>query len=189
MQHCSSIAAERELAIVLPYDGEALLLGHAGLGLEIIDQLPSAKAVFVGIGGGGMAGGIGIAFAASGHSAELHGVEPAGAPTISESLRAGHPLTLSEASSVADGLAAPTASKLGYEVIKKRFQAIHIVEDDEIVTAMKLIMSRAKLFVEPAGAAAFAGLCRAKERFQPSDDVVCVVSGGNLDFEVLRTLL
>ncbi len=156
------------------------MLGHSSLALEIVERLPEVSAVFVGIGGGGMAGGLALGFNASRHAAKLYGIEPSGAPTMGESLRRGHPVELDKTSSVADGLAAPTASELGYELTKSRFESVDTVEDAEIVAAMLLLMSRSKLYAEPSGSAALAGLLKFRGRFNGSDQVVVLSPGATL---------
>lgn len=187
--HCTEVSQRRGLTFISPYDGLNLMLGHSGLGLEIIDRLPDVVAVFVGIGGGGMAGGLALAFNASNRPARLYGVEPSGAAVMSESLRVGHPVELKQATTIADGLCAPTVSTLGYHLIKQNYESVDTVEDSEIASAMKLLMSRAKLFAEPSGSAALAGLLKSRGRFKVDDKVVCIVSGGNMDLERLANLL
>jgi threonine dehydratase len=96
---------------------------------------------------------------------------------------------LESVSTVADGLAAPTAGAHCLTWVQKRFASVETVDDAAIVEAMKLLMTRAKLFAEPAGSAALAGLLASPGRFRPTDKVVCIVSGGNIDADRLAKLL
>lgn len=189
LAHCLELSRERGLTFVSSYDDETLMEGHASLGLELLEDLPELAAVFVGIGGGGMMGGLAMALEASGSQARLIGVEPEGAPGMRQSLERGEPVTLGSVSTIADGLAAPSAGRLCFALAQRRLEKVVLVDDGRIADAMRLLMARAKLMAEPAGAAALAGLLAADHRLRASQQVVVVVSGGNLDFERLKGLL
>jgi len=189
LEHCRALATEHGMNFISSYDDLDLMSGHATLGAEILEDVPDARAIIVGIGGGGMAGGLALAAQALAHPVRLFGVEPTGAAAMKLSLEAGRPIKLDAVDTIADGLAAPTAGEHCFELVKRRFEEVLLVEDAAIATAMKLLMSRCKLFAEPAGAAALAGLLTLSGKFAARDDVVCVVSGGNLDFERLKKLL
>jgi threonine dehydratase len=189
LDHCMNLVQERGLSFVSSYDDEALMSGHASLGAEILEDLPDVSAIYVGIGGGGMAGGLVNALEATDSPARLIGVEPTGAPGMYESFAAGHAVRLSSVKTIADGLAAPSAGALCYALAKRRLEAIRLVDDDAIAAAMKLLMARCKLFVEPAGAAALAGLLAAPGTHGRNHKVVVVASGGNVDFDRLKVLL
>jgi threonine dehydratase len=189
LENCHRIAAERGLTFVSSYDDLQLMQGHATLGLEIVDRLPEVNAILLGVGGGGMLGGTALALQACGSKAELIGVEPTGAPAMSKSFQAGYAISLDSVATIADGLAAPSAGKLCYEVASGRTREIALVSDDEIVNAVKLLMERCKLYAEPAGAAALAGLISGRIVLPPGSNVVCVISGGNLDLQRLKQLL
>jgi threonine dehydratase len=189
LAHCQMIAKERGLLFISSYDDMDLMTGHATLGAEIIEDVPDARAIFVGIGGGGMAGGLALATEALGHPARLYGIEPEGAPAMTMSLAAGHAVHLEKIDTIADGLAAPNAGIRCFDLVRRRFHSVTLVDDAAIVAATKLLMTRCKLFAEPAGAAALAGLLSMTGVFAAADEVVCVVSGGNLDLGRLKTLL
>ncbi|MDQ0390802.1 threonine ammonia-lyase [Labrys monachus] len=188
-QHCLDVAAARGLTYVSSYDDEALMTGHASLGCEIFEALPDAAAIFLGIGGGGMAGGLAKAAMALDRPAELFGVEPTGAPAMVRSLQAGHAVRLQAVKTVADGLAAPSAGERCFHYVKQRFSDVVLVEDDAILAAMKLLMQRCKLTPEPAGAAALAGLLAHAGRVKGDGPIVCIVSGGNVDLKLLKEWL
>lgn len=189
LENCHRIAAERGLTFVSSYDDLPLMQGHATLGLEIVERLPQVDAVFLGVGGGGMLGGTALALEACGSQAALIGVEPVGAPAMSKSFEVGHAVSLDSVSTVADGLAAPSAGRQCYEIANKRTREIALVSDEEIINAVKLLMERCKLYAEPAGAAALAGLLSGRVKLPSNSNVVCVVSGGNLDLERLRKFI
>lgn len=189
LAHCRELARTRGLTFISSYDNDDLMTGHASLGLEILEQAPTADTIFVAIGGGGMAGGIAKARAATGRNLRLVGVEPEGAPAMRRSLDAGRAVALERVETIADGLAAPTAGELCYELVREHFEDVVLVPDARIAEALMLLMSRCKLYAEPAGAAALAGLLACRERLAPGSHVVCVISGGNLDFDRLVRIL
>jgi threonine dehydratase len=186
---CLELSEKRGLTFVPSYDDETLMAGHASLGLEILDELPDVGAVFVAIGGGGMMGGLAMALHASGLKARLIGVEPEGAPAMYRSLKEGHAVKLDEVKTVADGLAAPSAGERCYALARERLEKIVLVSDEQILESMKLLMSRAKLMAEPAGAAALAGLLAGGHGLSSGDQAVVIVSGGNLDLAQLKQFL
>lgn len=186
---CREIAAERQLTFLSSYDDLHLMEGHATLGLELVEDLEGFDAVIAGVGGGGMLGGIALALQACNSQAELIGIEPEGAPAMFRSFEAGRAVSLESVNTIADGLAAPSAGAHCFEIARPRTREIALVNDEEIAAAMRLLMARCKLYAEPAGAAAVAGLLSGRLQLRPGATVVCVVSGGNLDFQRLKALL
>jgi threonine dehydratase len=189
LAHCRRLSQEKGLTFVSSYDDHNLMEGHASLGSEILEDVPEASAIFVGVGGGGMMGGLAKMLLAAGSAARLIGVEPEGAPAMYRSLEEGRPAELDRVQTIADGLAAPTAGKLCFELARQRLEKIVLVTDDQIQDAMRLLMSRAKVLAEPAGAASLAGLLAGGHGLGSRDKVVVVASGGNIDLERLKTLL
>jgi threonine dehydratase len=188
-QYCLDIAAERGLTFISSYDDDNLMNGHASLGLEILEDVPDAAAIIIGIGGGGMAGGLVKAVTAVNHDVALLGVEPEGAPAMSRSLAEGRAIMLDTVSTIADGLAAPSAGARCFDLVRSRFSDVLLVNDEQIIGAMKLLMQHAKLVVEPAGAAGLAGLIAYPDAISRSGPVVCVASGGNVDLALLKIWL
>ena len=117
------------------------------------------------------------------------GVEPEGAAAVSRSLAAGRPLRMERIDTIADGLAAPFAGALTQAIIERYVDDVVLVTDDEIATALGLILERAKLLVEPAGAAGVAALLAGKTALPHGARVVAILSGGNVDREKLKGLL
>lgn len=189
LAHCRELAAERGYSMISSYDSLPLMQGHATLGLELVEDLPEADAIFVGVGGGGMLGGLCLAMDAMGNRARIIGVEPTGAPAMTESLQAGRAVNLDVVDTIADGLAAPGAGQTCYEIARHRVEDMVLVPDAEIAEAMFSLMRYCKLYAEPAGAAALAGLLKHRHRLPRKSTVICVVSGGNLDFDRLGALI
>lgn len=188
-QFCAEIAKERGLTFISSYDDEVLMAGHASLGLEITEDLPDVTDIFLGIGGGGMAGGLVRALDATGSTARLHGIEPEGADAMARSLEQGKAAQLASVSTIADGLAAPSAGARCFELVHRRFASVRRVSDDQILAAMRLLMQRCKIMPEPAGAAGLAGFLARKNDEQIGNRILCVVSGGNVDLNLLKLWL
>jgi threonine dehydratase len=153
-----SLSEDRGLTFVHPFDDEEVVMGHASCALEILDQLPEVGTIVVPVGGGGLVSGIAAGTAAASPSVAVWGVEPVGAAAMHRSLEAGHPMHLERVDTVADGLAAPMAGVLNYEIVAAHGRGVVLVTDDEIVGAMKVVLERTKLLTEPAGAAGVAAL-------------------------------
>lgn len=184
------LVEERGYAFVSPSDDPDVIEGHAGIGMEIIEDLPDADLVMVQVGAGGLGAGVATGLAACGSAARIVGVEPIGANTMWLSLQAGRPVDLpGPPDTIADGLAYPFGGKHTYPVFRERVERVVLVSDAAICEAMLLIMTRAKLYAEPSGAASLAGLLAHRELLRPYRKVVCIVSGGNLDPERLRKLI
>jgi threonine dehydratase len=184
-----ALSEERGLTFVHPFDDPEVVAGHASCGLEIIEQLPDVAVIVVPVGGGGLSSAIAVANAATGARADVWGVEPEGAPGMFNSLAAGHAVTLDSVATIADGLAPPMAGVLNHEILSEHARGVVLVSDDEIVGALKLLLERTKLLVEPSGAAGLAALLSGAIDVSGGGPVVVVLSGGNADLDRLSSLL
>ncbi|MEX2467709.1 MAG: threonine/serine dehydratase [Gemmatimonadota bacterium] len=182
------LADERRLAFVHPFDDADVVAGHASCMLEVLEDLPDVETVVVPIGGGGLASGLAVAIAAAAPQVDLWGVEPEGAAAMHRSLELGRAVQLDSVHTVADGLAAPMAGALNFELLERYARGVVLVADDAIVRAMRLLLERTKLLVEPAGAAGLAALLTGRVPVGKGP-VVVVLSGGNVDLELLGKLL
>ena len=164
-----------------PYDDDAMIAGHGSTALEILEDVPEADLIVVGIGGGGLISGVAVAAAAKRKGIRIVGVEPEGAPTMRTALDAGKPVALTSIKTIADGLAGPIAGTRGFEITRRLVEDVVLVSEEQIVEGMRFLAERAKLVAEPAGAAATAALLMGKIRVRPGERVVSIVSGGNVD--------
>ena len=180
---------ERGLTLVHPFDCPFVIAGQGTLGLEVAEQVPDVETVVVGVGGGGLISGVAAAIKATRPNARVIGVEPVGAPGMTESLRRGEPVRLDRLDTIADGLAAPFAGRLNYLHVRELVDDMVLVTDDEIIAAIPVLMERCKVMPEPAGAAAVAALLAGKFVPAPGSTTVAVVSGGNIDRVRLKQLL
>jgi len=164
-----------------PYDDDAMITGHGSLGLEILDEVPDADVIVVGIGGGGLISGVAVAVAAKKKGARVYGVEPEGAAAMRVALDAGKPVPLDSIKTIADGLAAPIAGTRGLDICRRLVEDVVVISDATIAEGLRFLAERAKLVAEPAGAAATAALLNGRIPVRKGERVVSIVSGGNVD--------
>ncbi|HEX6693745.1 MAG TPA: threonine/serine dehydratase [Longimicrobiales bacterium] len=188
-QHMEMLRAERGSTLVHPFEDSAVIAGQGTVGLEIVEDLPDVDVVIVAIGGGGLISGIATAVRAFRPNARIVGVEPVGAAAMTEALSAGQPVTLKRIDTIADGLSAPAAGVLTLEHVRALVDDVVLVDDAAIREAMVLLLERAKLLAEPAGAAAVAALLAGTAGVRPGDRVVCIVSGGNVGVPALLEMV
>ena len=192
------ILAEFGGTMVPPFDHPDIIAGQGTAGLEIVEQLREAaewrgedirlSKVVVPIGGGGLISGVAVALRAVAPDADVVGVEPEGAPKMSRSLEAGHPITLDHIDTIADGLKPVRPGDLTFQHTRDLVDDVVTVDDAAIREAV-LWCHRQRLVVEPSGAATVAAL--ASGRVDPASDgaTIAFLSGGNLDPSTLRTWL
>ena len=169
-------ARARGLTIVPPFDHPWIIAGAGTVGLEIMEQRPQAKVIYVPMGGGGQISGVSAAVKRMRDGTRVIGVEPAGAARMSASLAAGHAVTLERASSIADGLLTLRPGDVTFAHVRAFVDEVVTVDDGEMIAAVKWLFHNARVVAEPSGAAAVAAALRAGE-----EDAVAVVSGGNVD--------
>jgi threonine dehydratase len=172
----------RGLSFVHPFDDPDTVAGAGTTGLEILEELPDVDVILVPVGGGGILSGIASAVKQTRPSVRVVGVELAEGPGLAPALAAGKPVTVTRPwGTIADGMTPPFVGTLAVEIAKEAVDDVVGVSEEEIVAAMKLLMTRAKLYVEGAGAAATAALLAGKVRVKPGEKVVALISGGNVD--------
>lgn len=169
---------ERNCYLVHPFDDPAVAAGQGTVGLEILEAVPDVRTVVVPVGGGGLISGVAVAVKQQRPEVRIIGVEPAQAPGVSESLAAGHPVAPSRLDSVADSLASPYTRPFNLALIQRYVDEVRTVPDGAIIDALRTVVLRARLVVEPAGATAVAALMADPAIERP---VVAVLSGGNVD--------
>jgi threonine dehydratase len=184
-----SIAAATEFAertgavFVHPFDHRDIIAGQGTVGLELLEQVPDVRTVLVCTGGGGLLGGILAAVKEQRPDVAVVGVQAAGAAAWPPSLAAGEPLALESMRTIADGIAVGQPGKVTFPQVASLVDEVMTVDDDALSRALLHCLERAKLLVEPAGAAAVAALLQHPRRF--ATPAVAVLSGGNVDPLVL----
>jgi len=158
------------------FDQVETLVGQATIGLELTHQAPELDTILVSVGGGGLIGGIAAWYAGG---ARVIGVEPEGAPTLTEALKSGRPADAATGSIAADALAPRRVGELMFPIAQAYVDRVLLVSDAAIRGAQEALWDGARLVAEPGGAAAFAGLLGGGYRPTPTERVGVVVSGGN----------
>ncbi|MGI8414601.1 MAG: threonine ammonia-lyase, partial [Nakamurella sp.] len=170
---------ETGAVLVHPFDHPDVLAGQGTVGLEILEQAPEVKTIVVALGGGGLISGIAAAVKSLRPDVRIIGVQAEQAAAWPGSLKAGHPVRLEQMSTLADGIAVGEPTAITFSHVSDLVDDIITVTEDELSRAMLLCLERAKLVVEPAGAATVAAIMSDAKRFEPP--VVAVLSGGNID--------
>jgi threonine dehydratase len=178
-------ANERSPAtFVHAFDDVDVICGQGTVGVELLDQLPEFDTVLVPVGGGGLIAGIAAYLKPRRPSLRIVGVEPAGADALYRSLQAGHIVSLDRVQTMADGLAASAPGEINFEIARRFVDEVLVVEEAEMLRAIRLYFEWEHLLAEPAGAAALAALLY-HYRPSPSERVVVLLSGANITDEVM----
>jgi len=180
----------RGLTFVHPFDDAVVLAGAGTVGLEILEDLPDVDVVVVPVGGGGLLGGVASAVKQIRPAAKVVAVELAEGPGLAPALAAGKPVPVPRPpDTLADGMTPPFVGALPLAIAREAVDEIVAVGEGEIIGAMKLLMTRAKLYVEGSGAAATAAVLTGKVRIWQGARVCAIVSGGNVDLERIAALV
>jgi threonine dehydratase len=186
---CVALAKEHGtrvgLTFVHPFDDEEVITGQAGVGVELVEDLPDLAKVVVPVGGGGLASGIALAVRARLPQVEIVGVQAAACAPFPESLVAHEPIIVAAQPTIADGIAIKRPGGITLPLISELLDDVVVVEDEAIADAMVLLLERSKLVVEGAGAAAAAALLTGVVRPADAGTTVAILSGGNVDPELL----
>lgn len=174
--------------LIHPFDDEDVIAGQGTIALEILDQMPDVDAIVVPVGGGGLISGIAYAIKQLKSKIKVYGVQAEGAPSMVESITQGKRITLPGVNTVADGIAVKQPGELTYEICKKHVDGMFTVTEDEIATAILMLMERKKMVAEGAGAVSVAATLSNKLPFK-NKKVCCLVSGGNIDVNKLNRVI
>ncbi len=192
LQKAEELAQQHGYVIVPPYNDEQIIAGQGTSGLEILEDCPDVDLVLVPSGGGGLISGVSAAIKLSGSNAKVVGVEPELANDAQQSFRKGEIVQLSAervSSTLADGLRTQSIGPINFEHIRRFVDDMITVTEDEIRSAMRRMAMNVRVVAEPSGAVAFAAwLFHAKE-LPESQKAVAVVSGGNVDPQLLAQVL
>ncbi|MCL2837717.1 MAG: threonine ammonia-lyase [Oscillospiraceae bacterium] len=171
-----------------PFDDLDVIAGQATVAMEILQDLPDAEAIVVPAGGGGLLAGVAYYVKTLRPDIKVIGVQASGAPAIKKSFDAKKLVSTDDVYTIADGIAVKSPGKLTVEMINKYVDEIVTVEDDEISSAILLLLERGKQVVEPAGAVSLAAVLNRKVDLA-GKKVVCVLSGGNIDVSFIHKIV
>ena len=187
MERAEALAAETGAVLVPPYDDATIVAGQGTVGLEIAEELPDVGTVVVQVGGGGLSAGVATAVKLLAPRVRVIGVEAVGAPKLTRAREAGAPVRLTSTGGLADGLLAVQIGTLPFAHHEAYVDEVVTVEDEAIPGAMRWLLDRMKLVAEPSGAITVAALREGLVR--PHGDTVLVLSGGNIEWDGLRSVL
>lgn len=176
------------LTMVPPFDDNTIIAGQGTLGVEICEDLPEVGTVLVPIGGGGLSSGVATAVKLLAPRARVIGVEPEGSPKYSKAREAKGPVTIpANPEGLADGLLAVRIGTRNFAHLERYLDDVVTVPDGALPRAMRLILDRLKLVCEPSGAITVAALLEG--RVKAAGTTVCILSGGNIEYDGLRAVL
>jgi threonine dehydratase len=173
-------AIEAGMAFIHPFDDPDVIAGQGGVGLELLRQVPDMGRVVVPVGGGGLISGIAIAIKSQRPEVEVVGVQVEACAPFAGSLKAGEPVAVESARTIADGIAVKRPGDLTLKLIDEWVDKLIVVSEDEVADAMVFLLERTKLVVEGAGAVGVAALLAGKLSAPVSGATVLVLSGGNV---------
>ena len=179
---------EEGRTFIHPFDDAEIINGQGTIGLELLEQVPDLEAVVVPIGGGGLISGVACALKETNPRIRVIGVEPEKLPSMLRAREAGAPVTLNAEATVADGIAVRRAGDLTLPLVSRYVDEIVTVDDEEIASAILMLLEHEKTLAEGAGAAALAALLQSKTNLRQRRTVV-LVSGGNIDVTLLAKII
>jgi len=177
------------LTFVHPFDDAAVIAGQGTVGVEILEQVPDVGAVIVPVGGGGLLSGVGVALKGANPAIRVIGVQAEVFPSMLASIEEGRPVTVEAASTIADGIAVKRAGELTFAHAREVADEIVTVSEEEIASAILYLLEKEKTVVEGAGAVTVAALLERKVRGLEGKRAVAVVSGGNIDVNVVARII
>lgn len=181
---CARVQAGTGAELVHPYADARVIAGQGTAALELLAAVPDLDAVVVPVGGGGLASGTAIAVAGTAPRVQVLGAEPAGAADAFASLQAGTRMTDFTPDTVCDGLRG-TLGEPNFALLRSYRVEVATIHDDATLAALRLLLARGKLVVEPSSAIALAAVLARRERFA-GRRVGVILSGGNVDPALLR---
>jgi threonine dehydratase len=176
------------LTFIHPFDDEEVIAGQGTIGLEILEEVPRVKSIIVPVGGGGLIAGVAAAVKKRRPGVRVIGVQSSQAPSAVLAMRKGRIVEVPVLPTLADGIALRRTGEITFPLLRKWVDEVVAVDEDEIASAILLLMERKRIVAEGAGAAPLAALLSGRCRV-PEGRVVLVVSGGNIDLHLLDRII
>ncbi len=172
------------------FDDEYVIAGQGTIGLEIFEQLDGkVDTILCPIGGGGLIAGIAVAAKALNPDVKIVGVQTANIPSMFESLKEGKVTTAFKGTSLADGISVKTIGEITFDLVRDLMDDVILIEEDEIAEAVLFLMENQKVVAEGSGAVTTAAILTNKYKPQKDENVVLVISGGNIDVNTLNRII
>ncbi|HUZ59052.1 MAG TPA: threonine ammonia-lyase IlvA [Hanamia sp.] len=178
---------ENNKTFIPPYDNLKIIEGQATVGLEILEDLNHIDYLFLPVGGGGLASGVGSYFKTFSPNTKIIGVEPAGAPSMSEAFKEEHPVTLQGIDHFVDGASVSRAGDITYKICKEVLNEMHLVPEGKVCTTILQLYNEDAIVAEPAGVLSIAALDDYKDVIKDKN-VICIISGGNNDIDRMQEI-
>lgn len=179
---------EEGMAMIHPFDDPYTIAGQGSIGIEILDELPDVEAVVVPVSGGGLISGVAAAVKEIKPTVQVIGVNSEGATAMYTSLQHGKPTEVEKINTIADGLMAKIPGELTFAHTQRYVDDLVLVSEEQIAETVSILAERAKLVVEPSGAAALAAMIFNRTGLKNKKTAV-LVSGGNISFELFHSLI
>jgi threonine dehydratase len=173
---------EHSMTFIPPFDDYRIIEGQSTVGVEILEDLSNIDYLFVPVGGGGLASGVGSYFKTFSPQTKIIGLEPEGAPSMFEALKAGHPVLLENIDRFVDGAAVKRVGDLTFSICKDVLDDMHLVPEGKVCSTILKLYNEDAIVAEPAGALSIAALDDFADQIK-GKTVVCVVSGSNNDID------
>lgn len=179
--------ADNNMVFIPPFEDPKIIEGQGTVGVEILEDLSDIDYVFIPVGGGGLASGVGMYFKTYSPKTKIIGLEPEGAPSMFEARKAGHPVTLEHIDRFVDGAAVKRVGELTFSICREVLDEIHLVPEGKVCSTILKLYNEDAIVVEPAGALSIAGMDDFADEIV-GKNVVCIVSGSNNDIDRMQEI-
>ncbi|MBS1642530.1 MAG: threonine ammonia-lyase [Bacteroidetes bacterium] len=173
---------ENNMVFIPPFDDYKIIEGQGTVGVEILEELSNIDYLFIPVGGGGLAAGVGTYFKTFSPQTKIIGLEPEGAPSMQAALKAGHPVTLETIDKFVDGASVKKVGDITFALCKDVLNDIHLVPEGKVCSTILKLYNEDAIVVEPAGALSIAALDDYANEIK-GKTIVCIVSGSNNDID------
>jgi threonine dehydratase len=178
---------ENGMTFIPPFDDYRIIEGQGTVGVEILEQQSNIDFLFIPVGGGGLASGVGSYFKTYSPKTKIIGLEPEGAPSLYEALKIGYPITLDNIERFVDGASVKRTGDLTFSICKEVLDDLHLVPEGKICSTILKLYNEDAIVVEPAGAMSIAALDDYADEIK-GKNVVCIVSGSNNDIDRMQEI-
>ena len=178
---------ENGMTFIPPFDDYRIIEGQGTVGLEILEEQSDIDFVFIPVGGGGLSAGVGTYFKTYSPKTKIIGLEPEGAPSMFEALKAGEPVTLENIDRFVDGAAVKRVGDITFFVCKEVLDDMHLVPEGKICTTILKLYNEDAIVIEPAGALSIAALDDYADAIK-GKNIVCIIGGGNNDIDRMQEI-
>ncbi len=179
--------AEHGMVFIPPFDDFKIIEGQGTVGVEILEELSKVDYLFVPVGGGGLSAGVGAFFKSFSPQTKIIGMEPEGAPSMYEALKAGQPVTLESIEQFVDGASVKRVGDITFSICKEVLDDMYLVPEGKVCSTILKLYNEDAIVAEPAGALAIAALDDYAEQIK-GKNIVCIVSGGNNDIDRMQEI-